>query len=218
MFEKLVALAVIGVVGVVVVSVGAFVLVFVAVGVVATLLYVRFFPVRDPMLRAVKSFMMAQQLQKQAQKKMSRALDDAGARIRDQAGRLMLRHDHVLAEYGAIQKMSPLEMISVVAKDQPHEPVDASLGGVHVFTAKADAMGSGCYEPLVVDLIAECYLPTLEELLDREAEDETNPVQAFFAKHFGFGKRDTAAEGTDKEPAEAYRREYRVHFEALSGA
>ena len=37
--------------------------------------------------------------------------------------------------------------------------------GVHVFTAKADAMGSGCYEPLVVDLIAECYLPTLEELL-----------------------------------------------------
>lgn len=87
-----------------------------------------------------------------------------------------------------------------------------------MFTAKADAMGSGCYEPLVVDLIAECYLPTLEELLDREAEDETNPVQAFFAKHFGFGKRDTAAEGTDKEPAEAYRREDRVHFEALSGA
>ena len=174
LFEKLVALAVIGVVGVVVVSVGAFVLVFVAVGVVGTLLYVRFFPVRDPMLRAVKSFMMAQQLQKQvwlaghgatvwfaasvvdrgscawylelcvptcatqqAQKKMSRALDDAGARIRDQAGRLMLRHDHVLAEYGAIQKMSPLEMISVVAKDQPHEPVDASLGGVQLVRAGA---------------------------------------------------------------------------------
>ena len=49
----------------------------------------------------------------------------------------MLRHDHVLAEYGAIQKMSPLEMISVVAKDQPHEPVDASLGGVQPVRAGA---------------------------------------------------------------------------------